>query len=392
MKRALPDKRNSVLNGICPYFTMFPLEFPYRVLRQHAGSGAKVLDPFCGRGTSLYAARMLGMPAYGIDSNPVAVAISRAKLANATPTAIVAAAQRILNASSPSTCPDDEFWRLAYAPDVLDSLCRLRSALLDDASSAARQALVGIILGALHGPMPKSAPSYFSNQCTRTFAPKPAYAVRFWKERRLLPPEVDVLELIKRRAERFYSDDDTAAVGRVTCGDSRQTSSFRAASKAECNWIITSPPYYGMRTYLPDQWLRLWFLGGASHVDYTNNGQVNHRSPTSFAEELRKVWQNSAEASADGCRLVIRFGAINDRKIDPVALIKSSLAETPWRITTVKSAGDASTGRRQALHFARKTTPALREYDVWAFLQAKDMRGADDFPSAPPTGIDHKQG
>lgn len=366
MTRELPDQRNSVLNGICPYFTMFPLEFPYRVLRQHAGSGGKVLDPFCGRGTSLYAARMLGMPAYGIDSNPVAVAISRAKLANATPTAIVAAARRILHDPSSVTCPDGEFWRLAYAPKVLESLCRLRSALLDDASSAARQSLVGIILGALHGPMPKSAPSYFSNQCTRTFAPKPAYAVRFWNERRLLPPEVDVLELIKRRAERFYSDDDTAAVGRVTCGDSRQASSFRAASKAACDWIITSPPYYGMRTYLPDQWLRLWFLGGPPHVDYTNNGQVNHRSPASFAEELRKVWQHSAEASADGCRLVIRFGAINDRKIDSVALIKSSLADTPWRVTTVKPAGDASTGRRQALHFARKTTPALCEYDVWA--------------------------
>ncbi|HPK38206.1 MAG TPA: DNA methyltransferase, partial [Kiritimatiellia bacterium] len=132
-----------MLNGICPYFTMFPLEFPYRVLRQHAGSGGKVLDPFCGRGTSLYAARMLGMPAYGIDSNPVAVAISRAKLANATPTAIVAAAQRILNEPSSVTCPDGEFWRLAYAPKVLESLCRLRSALLDDASSAARQSLVG---------------------------------------------------------------------------------------------------------------------------------------------------------------------------------------------------------------------------------------------------------
>ena len=26
--------------------------------------------------------------------------------------------------------------------------------------------------------------------------------------------------------------------------------------------VITSPPYLGMRTYLPDQWLRYWALGG----------------------------------------------------------------------------------------------------------------------------------
>ncbi len=29
----------------------------------------------------------------------------------------------------------------------------------------------------------------------------------------------------------------------------------------DVDMIITSLPYYSMRTYLPDQWIRLWFLG-----------------------------------------------------------------------------------------------------------------------------------
>lgn len=29
----------------------------------------------------------------------------------------------------------------------------------------------------------------------------------------------------------------------------------------------TSPTYYGMRTYVKDLWLRMWFLGGAEEVD-----------------------------------------------------------------------------------------------------------------------------
>jgi hypothetical protein len=110
-------------------------------------------------------------------------------------------------------------------------------------------------------------------------------------------------------------------------------------------------------------------LGGPPHVDYTNNGQVNHHSPGSFADDLRKVWRHSAEASADDCRLVIRFGAINDRKVDPVDPVEASLSGTPWRITTIKAAGTASKGRRQSLHFALKTAPALSEYDVWAALE-----------------------
>lgn len=64
---------------VCPYYTMFPLEFPLRVLRD-APETSKVFDPFCGRGTTLYAARLRGLTAVGVDSNPVAVAIAAAKL------------------------------------------------------------------------------------------------------------------------------------------------------------------------------------------------------------------------------------------------------------------------------------------------------------------------
>ena len=64
------------LNAICPYFTMFPLGFPLRILRERAARADWVLDPFCGRGTTNYAARVLGLPSLGVDSSPVAVAIA----------------------------------------------------------------------------------------------------------------------------------------------------------------------------------------------------------------------------------------------------------------------------------------------------------------------------
>ena len=55
---------------------MFPLEFPLKHLKKYKRETSIVLDPFCGRGTTLYAARKLGIKAYGIDSSPVAVAIA----------------------------------------------------------------------------------------------------------------------------------------------------------------------------------------------------------------------------------------------------------------------------------------------------------------------------
>jgi hypothetical protein len=63
--------------------------------------------------------------------------------------------------------------------------------------------------------------------------------------------------------------------------------------------------------------------------------------------------------------MVIRFGAINDRNVDAVGLLKQSLAETGWRITTCHDAGTASEGRRQADHFV-SAEDAITECDVWA--------------------------
>ena len=356
---------NTALNGICPYFTMFPLAFPEGILKRHAVKGDTVLDPFAGRGTTLYAAGLNGLRAYGIDSNPVAVAISEAKLANTTPGRITAAARRILRSfSTPSDLPTGPFWRLAFDESVLAALCRLRAGLLADCESAPRKALRAIILGALHGPLAKTQPSYFSNQSPRTYGPKPAYAVRFWRERKLLPPKVDVLEVISRRAVRYYGEEHSVARGNMAAGDSQSESSFIGIEN-KAAWIVTSPPYYGMRTYIPDQWLRNWFLGGPPAVDYSNQGQLTHFSKEGFATGLNKVWANCAAVAKPGCRLIIRFGAINNRNLDPRELLKKSLAETPWKILTCHNAGTASHGKRQADAFV-PTAEAIQEYDLWA--------------------------
>ncbi|WP_368014006.1 DNA methyltransferase [Acidithiobacillus thiooxidans] len=49
---------------------MVPLEYPNRVLAKHRKEKAVVLDPFCGRGTTLFSARKFGFSAWGIDSSP----------------------------------------------------------------------------------------------------------------------------------------------------------------------------------------------------------------------------------------------------------------------------------------------------------------------------------
>jgi hypothetical protein len=248
------------LNTICPYYTMFPLVFPLAQLRR-AKRRDWVLDPFCGRGTTVYAARMLGLRAIGVDSNPVAAAIADAKLVSVEPAEVVRAAREILTATSVESIdvPTGEFWEWCYHPDTLRDICMLRRALLESCQSDPRKALRALILGRLHGPLAKGDPSYLSNQMPRTYASKPAYSLRYWRHRQMKPPKVEVLDLVRRKAAHYFADWPRNPGGRIVCGDSRE---IAFGSDVRARWVVTSPPYYGMRTYVADQWLRYWFLGG----------------------------------------------------------------------------------------------------------------------------------
>lgn len=360
------QEQESALNAICPYFTMFPLAFPRQVLSRHSRFGQRVLDPFCGRGTTNFAARLAGLDSLGVDSNPVAVAITAAKLAKTDVRSVIRSAQRILSAKRNVSLPKGDFWELAYQATVLNAICQLRAGLLEDCRSNARLVLRGIILGALHGPLAKYSPGYFSNQSTRTYAPKPGYAVRYWKAHKMAPPKVDVLDVIRRRAERFLSGNlpNCDSVSRL--GDSRDQGVIARSDERVFDWVITSPPYYGMRTYIQDQWLRNWFLGGPDKLNYATDGQLDHGDPEHFGAQLTQVWNNAAAACREDARMVIRFGGIRDRKADPLEIIKTSVRNSVWRVTTIHDAGSANTGKRQADSFLRVRSEPLKEFDIWA--------------------------
>ena len=274
-----------------------------------------------------------------------------------------------MNGPPPRKLPEGEFWRLAYQPDILDALCRFREGFLDVELAPEQIALRGLLLGALHGPLRRNGTSsYFSNQAPRTYAPKPRYAVRFWRSRQLEPPRVDVVDIITERARRYFSHAPSGTHWVTRKGDSRKPEIVHDACEGHRPaWVITSPPYYGLRTYQPDQWLRQWFLGGPAQISYDVGPQLSHRSQDAFVEDLRSVWKNVAAFTTDDARLIVRFGAINDRPVDPMEVLEASLERTPWRLHRTVSAGTAARGRRQAVTFSSKSrTTALPEYDFWA--------------------------
>lgn len=356
------------LNTVAPYYTMFRAEFPLAALE---GASGWVLDPFCGRGTTNFAARLRGLPTVGIDASPVAAAIASAKLVAVDAEHVVGLARDLIERHAASVePPTGEFWDLAYHPDTLRELCAIRQGLLaagmDDPAVVMLRA---IMLGALHGPRGKSVQSYLSNQMPRTYATKPAGAVRFWTARGMRPSHVSTLDVVARRAARVCKGLPPAVPGTILHADSRTTE--LPDGFGPFAHVVTSPPYYGMRTYVSDQWLRHWFLGGAAEPDYAADRQMETASPDVFAADLARVWRAVADWSMPGCRLTIRFGAVPSVPSDPEAVVVGSLEQAAcgWRVVRVASAGTADVGRRQAKQFGFVRSKPITEIDVTAILR-----------------------
>jgi len=370
MSRNLAYNSRYALNAICPYFTMFPLEFPFKLLKKHKQSRPIVLDPFCGRGTTIYAAREMGFSSWGIDSSPIAVAIAKAKLATTRKEHVITLAEKLV-AKEPKEIPQTAFFSNAYARETLKQLCALREGLMrleleTDTSILLRAA----ILGCLHGPLNKNIvnAAYFSNQMPRTFSTKPDYSVQYWKRKELFAPKVNVINVLDRKLSRILGL-DTESVGKsmqIICADSRTKATYNKLPE-DISLIITSPPYYGMRTYIQDQWLRLWFLGGPEDLYYTNGEQIAHNGQETFIKDLASVWENiNKRSTSNDLHLYVRFGSIPSIKSDPKKILISSLEEAGgWDLISVRNASTAHAGNRQAEQMTRNSEAAV-EYDFHA--------------------------
>jgi len=370
MTTPLAYRKEFAFNAICPYFTMFPLEYPLGIIRKHIRDAKVILDPFCGRGTTIYAARRLRIPSYGLDSSPIAATIARAKLSRASLEEVLALCETLL-AKKPRKVPSAAFFRRAYSKRTLVEICSLREGLLAEPSvSGAAAILRAAALGCLHGPLIKGdgVPSYFSNQMPRTFASKPEYSLRFWREKDLFPPAVSVVDVLRKKLSRIsdLNSEPVGAARNVKCLDARKARSFRDIPNVSLT--ITSPPYYGMRTYVQDQWLRMWFLGGDDEIDYECKDQLAHTGHDIFVSELARVWRNVHAHSTDEAHLYVRFGSLPSAKSDAKKLLRDSLEEAGgWRLKSVRSAASSAAGKRQANYMGAESE-AADEFDFHAVV------------------------
>ncbi len=269
--------------GVGPYYAMFPVAFAEKVITRHTAPGDVVLDPFAGRGTAVFSAAVHGRRGIGMEINPVGWVYSQAKLQPARQECVVerfADIEKISHRYRGAARNAPQFFRCCFQETVLQFLIAAR-AHLDWRNRKADCTAMAFLLVNLHGKRNNS----LSNQMRQTKSMSPAYAIKWWRERNMHPPEVDPLEFLLKRTEwRYAKGIPDLTDSRVYLGDSvkilPQVPRYWASRYKRAHLLLTSPPYYGVTNYHYDQWLRLWLLGGpptSRQIGGKHKGKFEHK-------------------------------------------------------------------------------------------------------------------
>ena len=306
---------NHKLHALCPYFAMFPPRFAREMIVRHSQPGEVVLDPFCGRGTTLLETVLLGRQGLALDINPVAACITKAKANTPTLSSILSSLDELeteFNCQGPDSFRQEkaelpQFFGRAFFRSTLNQILFLRR-FLDWRRNDIECFIVALALGSLHGEMDRSK-SYFSNQMPRTISTKPGYSLHYWRTRNLWPKKRCVFTILRQRAELRLKALKPPQRGVVVQRDVRYASKVFSSYKHMVDAIITSPPYLNVTSFEEDQWLRLWFLGGDPRVTY---GKVSRDDRYTDGEKywsfLSEAWKGVGSLVHAGSRIVCRLG------------------------------------------------------------------------------------
>jgi hypothetical protein len=281
--------------GIGPYYAMFPSRFADEIIRRYTKAGDLVLDPFAGRGTAVYSAAIQGRIGIGIELNPVGWVYGKAKLNPANQDTVTKRLLQLSETVNRYSLASDclpEFFHSCFSKNVRQFLLAAREQL-NWKRKPTDWTIMGLILVYLHGKRYQS----LSNQMRQTKSMSPHYAIRWWKEHDLTPPDLDPVDfMLKRIRWRYAKGRPFVNESQIYLGDCNSvlTKLYRQlinSGRTSIRLLFTSPPYYGVTNYHYDQWIRLWMLGyppmpnsslGKNRERFQEQDEYKHLLETTF--------------------------------------------------------------------------------------------------------------
>jgi DNA modification methylase len=268
--------------------------------------GGVVLDPFVGSGTVLVEARVQGRCAYGVDANPLAVALSSLKLRGLEPgqgehllgvakAVAELADERRLGKAGPSRAYGrvEREW---FPPHVLLELDGLWKGISEHCPSTFRPALELVLSSMLTKVSVRRSDTSARAEPRRLAG---GFTIRFF---------VKKTEELARRLEAYsVLVKDHALPWGVRLGDARDL----PMNEARAHVIITSPPYPGIYDYVEHHRLRLdWLKLDAKHLERHEIGAHRDFAHTSTTSAEERWSEQMGDCLGEMRRVLVPSGRI----------------------------------------------------------------------------------
>jgi len=247
------------------YRACFKPQLPRFFIERLTDPGARVYDPFMGRGTTLLEAALLDRRVAGCDINPLSGVLVRPRLEPPTLEAVETRLEAIV-LTEPDGVREDLL--AFYHPQTLAAVCALRSYLLEREASGSIDAVDRWIRMVAVNRLTGHSPGFFS---VYSMPPNQAVSInvqlKINAKRGQTPPLRDVKRIILKKSASLLGDCDTATRQRLTrrAADAliltAHAASTPALPDASVDLVVTSPPFLDVVNYAGDNWLRCWFCG-----------------------------------------------------------------------------------------------------------------------------------
>jgi hypothetical protein len=290
------------IHGLHPYPARFHPAWARRILATLPQS-ARLLDPFCGSGTTLAESMLSGRRAAGSDLNPVAVRIARLRCTRrdgAWLEQFARAAREVHGRAAPRR--ETPFGRLAqgerrFPPHVLTQLINVRAAIEDYADGDPESASASIHEAMLFALSPLLA----------KFAGKPNRPA----------PEVSrraVRDQFLRRCEAMaaaWADFAEEVPAPAPDADVRLADARRLPFRdGQFDAVVSSPPYPGVYDYAAEQELRARWIGGAEELPEAARDEIGRRggAPGDWKRGVTEALASIPRVCAPGAQVFLVVG------------------------------------------------------------------------------------
>ena len=243
------QRQGHSLHYVVPYQACFAPQIPEFFIKIFSEKGDIVLDPFCGRGTTVLEANQQNRIGLGVDVSPLALEIAKSKLKNITYEQVKERLSQIDFSKEILDGYND--FKDIYHPKTYSQIVNLKEQLTD---SAVDNLIRSIIFGRLHG----HSHGFFSVWTFNVISFSKDRIKKQSEKRGLKPDFRDVVPRILKKAKTVLEHPVIEQPkSKLFKSDSRNL----PIESNSVDLIVTSPPFLDVINYIDDNWLRFWFLG-----------------------------------------------------------------------------------------------------------------------------------